>query len=552
MSVESQAQLYLQALLYYMNKNVTLTPPSSFEGQVNACQGILNHDVTGLISTIVDFAVDAVSEVKFKIETDNDKLTDILNRWLGSINVDLKKYVATGFNSIVKDYVRESFTSGLILAKYEIDEFDTLKLPMKLWVADSAKIKAKEDINDLDFDYTLDGEKIKGEYFLRKDCKMTQSLPTPFLIKRGVWANYQLKKTIKENSNDILKELVWYLFIFKQGDPAKLKHKQPDYEAIAGKLKETIKEAKESTAERKTPSYVGDLDTQAEHILPDLQRIFTTAIYEEIDRDILSGMGLIDIIQGISSSRRESMLNPKPLIQKITSIVIDIEKLLLDLLREVVMENKEIHPKYFSDLKKIRIIRTPLKAFYTQEFKDMIRSFYDRGVLSYKTTLESIDFDLETELKRKEKELSDGNFVIFYPPVIRNMEKDETAVEILQQEELMDIEKEEKLPEEKKNEVEKEKYYMAIKMEKAPYKTPSELPPNIRKSLSPPVARLFIKTFNAVYKNYIKDYDATLAETIARKTAWKQVLKFSKKNKKGIYILKKQPQLKAKIKTKEK
>jgi len=537
MSVANQAQLYLQALLYYMNKNVTLTPPSSFEGKVQACQGMLNHDVTGLVSTIVDFAVDAVSEVKFTIETDNDKLTDILNGWLSSINVELKKYVATGFNSIVKDYVRESFTSGLMLTKYEMDEFDTLKLPMKLWVANSAKITSKnDDIKDLDFEYLLENEEIDGDFFLRKDCKMTQALPTPFLIKRGVWANYQLKKTIKENSNDILKELIWYLFIFKQGDPAKTKYKQPDYENIAGKLKKTIEEAKESTAERKTPSYVGDLDTQAEHILPDLQKIFTTVIYEEIDRDILAGLGLIDIVQGISSTRKESVLNPKPLVQKITSIIIDIEKLLLDLIREIVAQNRDIHPKYFSQLKNVRIVRTPLKAFWTQEFKDMIRSLYDRGLLSYKTTLESVDFDLETELKRKEKELSNGNAIIFYPPVIRNMEGegDETPFEIKQQ----DLVDDEEVDDDKKG-IEKENYYMSTKLEQAPYQKPAQLPPNIRKALSPAVARLFIKTFNAVYKTYIEDYDKDLAETIARKTAWSAVKSKARKNKKGIWTLKK-------------
>jgi len=527
MADQTQTELLMQAILYLLNNTVNLTPPSGFKNQVIACKNIVKGDITGLISTVLDFVVDAVSEVKFKIVTENKTVNKDLNNWLSLINRDKTKFINAGFTAVVKQYVREWFTSGLCLVRYNIGRIRKNKLPVNIWIANSEDIESKGDNDKLDFKYQINNKPISKNFFLRKDGMWYDGLPTPFIIRRGIWHQYQLKARLKNKSAEVMKELLWYLFMLKKKNAS---GKPIDAQTIASNLKTVLQNAKDSTADDKSiPAYITDSDTEVEHVLPDLAKILTTAIYEQIDKDILAGLGLIDIVQSIGSTRREAVLNPKPLVQMVIGILIDIESLLLDLLKEIIVSNSKIHKKLYApdSLGTIRIIRTPLKAFWTDAFKEMIRSFYDRGLLSYETTLDSIGFDVETEVSRREQEMIKGLGLTLYPRIIINRE--DFGIDIPSKDD-------EDTTEDKKG-VEKLNYTLAG-LELAPFKTIEEVKRKIAKNFSDTVAKKFMKIFNAEYDTYIKKYDKTIAERLAIKIAWNTVKKLARKNSKGVWVLK--------------
>lgn len=524
MATETQIQEYIQAVLYLLNQQINLTPPTSFALQVKNCRDIVNNDITGIISTIIEFIEDSLAEIKFSIETDNPKLTEIFNRWLSSINKNHSSYVPSGFTALIRQYTKEKFISGFPIVKYNFDSFNTLRLPMEIKLLDPTNIESKGKNENFKFDYRIGDVKLNKNVFLRKDGLWYEDYPTPFLIRKGVWANYQLKKKIKEETATVLKEIIWYLFLFKRGDPNNPRYKTPDFSKIGKDLKTVLQDAKNSTKYQKVPAYVGDLNTQAEHILPDLTKLLTTAIYEQIDKDLLAGMGMIDIIQGLSSTRKESILNPKPLMQTAINIILDIENLLYDLLREIIIQNTPIHKKYFAKLTKVRIVRTPIKAFWSLEFKQMVRSFYDRGLISRISALDSVGFDLETELKRKERELKEGLDEIFYPPVIQNVEG--KGIDINDLEDIEDLSPD-------KKSIEKQNYNQSAKtLEKAPYKKISDLPDNMTTQLQ--------HIFMIVVNNALQEGDS---DAVAFKKAWGVIRKIAKKNKNGKWIKKSKKQL---------
>jgi len=521
---QNQVEMYLQAVHYLLNQNANLTPPSGFEQQVLACRGMATNDVTGLVSTVIEFVEDAVSEVKFRIETDNPNLTKILNSWLSSINEKDSKYIETGFTAFVKQYVREKFLSSFNIVKYKFNKFSVLRLPTTLYLEDSSKVIALEGSTGLKQRYSLDGDNEIQNAFIRKDGAWYETFPVPFLIRRGVWANYTLKKKIKDETADVLKKLLWYLFLFKKGNPSTTGYKAPDYEAIGDDLENVLQGAKNSVATGKTPSYLGDLDTEAEHVMPDLTKILNTTIYSQIDKDILAGLGLVDIVQSIGSTRREAILNPKPLVQKTKSMILEIEALLYDMLKEVVKINKPIHPKYFKNLTKIRIIKTPLKAFWTQDFREFVRSLYDRGLLSYATTLESYGFDLETEVARRGNESKDGLEILLYPPVTQNREgTGEDATD-------PNIEEEEKITPDKKG-IEKENF-KSTSLEDSKYKKVTDLPPRVKDHMTKDLAKTFMLVVNKALEDN-SDKTGKELDAIAFKKAWKVIKKIAKKGKNG-------------------
>jgi len=60
-----------------------------------------------------------------------------------------------------------------------------------------------------------------------------------------------------------------------------------------------------------TSAYITNFDTNFEHIIPEYSKILKAELYNPIERRILASLGFIDVVQGVSS-RRESVINPKP------------------------------------------------------------------------------------------------------------------------------------------------------------------------------------------------------------------------------------------------
>jgi cation transport regulator ChaB len=170
-----------------------------------------------------------------------------------------------------------------------------------------------------------------------------------------------------------------------------------------------------------TPTYIANFDTLLEHITPDYTKIISSDLYGPIERKILAGLGLIEIVRGIASDRREATLNPRPFIAEVTSGISDFRLLVTDILRTIMEKNRKQHRKYAEE--KLAVHSTPIKEFITEDVRAHLRSLYDRGTLSKRTYTEVVgDTDFDIEIDRRKKEAKDKLEKIMYPQVVQNQE----------------------------------------------------------------------------------------------------------------------------------
>ena len=76
--------------------------PTDFHEQVAQIRILLRSDTSGLVNSLLDFAIDAAL-VDYSVETDNTNLTKVLNSWLGNINQTLREKIPTGVNALAKE-----------------------------------------------------------------------------------------------------------------------------------------------------------------------------------------------------------------------------------------------------------------------------------------------------------------------------------------------------------------------------------------------------------------------------------------------------------------
>ena len=189
------------------------------------------------------------------------------------------------------------------------------------------------------------------------------------------------------------------------------------------KLKTNFKKLiTDSKTERGTPTYVTNFDTQLEHLIPEYTKILSASLYENVEKRLLAGLGLIDILESTgSSSRRESILNPKPFIAETENGIKDFINLLSDVIATIKIKNIDKHRKYMNE--DITLHYPPVKQFITDSLRDHFRSAYDRGLLSKRTYTEVIgNFDLDIELKRRISETEENLDKALYPPILTNNE----------------------------------------------------------------------------------------------------------------------------------
>ena len=415
------------------------TTPIDFSSQCLAIKTMLQDDVTGLIDVLTDFAVTSAT-VDFSIETDSPTFNDICEEWLDTVNIDLG-IAPMGIKALASEYFKERWKGSsfavLQIAKWEKFKNTDLILPTKMFFVDGSSIHA-EDINEKNTNLQIDSYKYfigeskesinsKSAIINRPSCRWFDKYPIPYLIKRGIYHNSEIIKSLKNKETEILDQIIPYLLLAKKGSEALTlqgkTYSQPELQNIANQFQELMTEMRTTNLgdkQIKTPIRVTNFDEDIKHFIPDLKTIFDTVLFEQAERNILSGLGFIDVIQGISSTRRESTLNPKAFIQEVNAGVESFKDILRQLLVLIKTKN-DTHIKYTNS--EFYVCSSPVKAFMTGEFKTSIRALYDRGCLSKKTYIELVgETDFKTEVYRREKEAKDGIDYIMYPQITQNQE----------------------------------------------------------------------------------------------------------------------------------
>jgi cation transport regulator len=533
---ESIDLLKMINVLKQLKHNISID--SAFDSQMIQLNTFLKNDETGMVNTVLDFMTHSAT-VPYKIETKNDTLDSTLTIWQKTIlNKDINIDIPRGLRGLSTQYFIERWKSSFVALNVQWGEVDFGSngrwiVPTRMWLADGSSIVVDGSSSSLiNRQYYLDKSKEKElkntttkSVIIRKPYASWYELyPVPFLIKRGVLFNALLKAAIIDKQADVIQQIIPYLLLLKSGND-----KLAELNMLAGydemkKLKDSIIEATknyDNTGEVGKMLATLSYDVNVEHFIPDLVKIFDPKITAACDKNILAGLGMIEV-EGFSKNRQQTVLNPKMLVEEVKDAVADWSEMLEEVMLQMLDRNKARFPKLTAN--EIRVVPGLIKSFMTDDMRALIRSLYDRGLVAKQTTVEDIaELDFEVQVERRKKESDSDMDKTLFPPVIQNYEQYAEPTKP----DNNNLENQDKKPgsPESKNFKNAEKENII-----APYKTIDDLPDSI-KVLPVSGQLLWLKTFNSVY-NESGD------EEKAIKVAWSQVKKVYKKNSDGNWVKK--------------
>jgi hypothetical protein len=239
-----------------------------------------------------------------------------------------------------------------------------------------------------------------------------------------------LKKALISKQSDVIEELIPYILMMRAGDAnLMMKGAMGDIQKQLSDVKDSLKEAKRN---KKYQHDSGDMimkaryDVSLEHLIPDLTKLFNASIIQPINYDILAGLGLIEL-QGFSSSRQETILNPKMMVEEILRGINDFKALMEEVTDLIIEKNTELHPKHMGQ--DIRIVPGVAKAFLTDNMTKLIKDYTNTGIVSIEDAFEGLPqgFDFAVSKKRRQQEADNGDEDLFFPRVILNQDSNTTS-----------------------------------------------------------------------------------------------------------------------------
>ncbi len=458
MANETLDDILFGRLLDYVFTQKAITITKKFHEQCLNVKSILENDVTGLINTVLNFAVDSAAEANYRIEIEkNDKLEGFLNNWLNNINQGIAYTgIVPGINELANEYFKETW-QGSSLSLFRIQgwkemSFDGNKIYMPtviLLVNGSCVYIDLEDKNN-----PLTGVKYylgkKGSKELKNTNtekivvykpyeRWASTYPTPYIYKKGIYKNYRSIEILQDKGDELITKALPYLLLLKKGSEAMaqrgVKYDDKKLTEVNKYLQDNLDTYKKQHG--KVPVYATPFDTILEHFIPEYGKILKEDLFSQSYRGILSGLGMVDIISAVSNSRQQSVLNPKPFIADVNARVDDVTKIIGQILYEVRLKNKDNLPKLFSESSNIKVARTPL-SINTEGILDILRGAYDRGTMSIESWQEILKLNPKIERERRLREYKNGDEDIYYPHLIQNQENNQDIRPTIQRKEIKD------------------------------------------------------------------------------------------------------------------
>jgi len=524
--------------------------PSKFQDQAQVIETMLKDDQSGMIDSLTDFAVQSAN-VNFSIESDNEELDKIFKNWLETINSAYKGKIPSGINPLAKEYFIERW-KGASFPVLKIAKWENVKgilLPTKMYFVDGGSINAfdkdkKDDtLGLLSYDYYLGSEEDPkrklddNTIFARPYGRWFDKYPTPYLIKRGVYHNYLLLQSLKKHQSKILDQIIPYLMSIKKGgafsNGQMQTYSNDQLQEVIGQFQDLMDEIKTSNfgdKAVKSPIRATNFDEEFEQHIPKISDMFKAELFQTIEKHMLSGLGFIDVADSVSSSRRESILNPKAFVGEIKNGVTDFKQVMKELLLLIKEKNSD-HIKYMNS--ELFITASPVSAFMTDKFKTAIRGLFDRGKMSAQTTIELVgEVDFETEVYRREKERKQGIEKTMYPQLTRNDEDKGIDLPGKETPTKDEDKNDNEIPEDKKGKEAEDYDQASVELEGAPYQRIIDLPKSVTDNMTKDLQSVFMRVFNKAYEQYENDSKAF-------KISWHIVKDIGRKNKKGIWQRKK-------------
>lgn len=431
-------------LALFSSKEIAI--PTGFREQAHAVEEILENDCSGLVNSILDFGISTASSIDYNVESSNKTLTKVLNNWLKSINSSLRGQIPVGIEALSKEYYKERWKgSSFLLLRTVWEDIDGFYLPTKLWFVDGKDVEISGDdeetkiIGQQSFGLIIGKDKTIPLPTSSSEIIFTQrpyerwheDYPTPYLIKRGVYYNLKFLEGLIEKGSSVVGKALEYLMLMKKGNPELAKLNLAQYTYSEEDLK-AVKEGFQKLVNDKNmlggvPTYTTNFDTELEHLIPDYKLALESGLYSPIERRILAGLGFIEVVEGITSTRRDSILNPKVFVSEVQDAVNDFKSLMTDVIMTAIELNRGTHRK-LTNAEMIQLRTSPLKSFYSTDLLDFLRTMYDRGLISKRTMVElGVDIDFDAEIERRKEEQKDGldqkYETTMFPPITQNIDE---------------------------------------------------------------------------------------------------------------------------------
>lgn len=428
------------AFLSYLYSQGKIDVPQDFRTRISAIRYILDSDVTGVINTLLDYSVNTAASTDFTIECADDTLKEILNQWLKEINLEVNG-IPTGIAEFSKEYYKERWReSSFILTrvakwkKLSVNGIE-VRVPTVIWLVNSASIYVLRDKTTFTLGtdrFFLDsahkeemparGEKIVIQ---RPFDRWWTEYATPYIVRKGIYRNYKALEMLQEKTEEVITKFIPYIYRITKGTErmyidGKVEYSDEDLKKMQEALKEKLEQYKRQKG--KTPVQVNPFDTKAEHDIPDISKVVKEELFNQGYRAILCGLGFVDVIQGISSTRKEAVLNPAPFIEEVNAGVDGFKSLLTEIIYHIITVNQIDHSKLFNRNKKFYIANTPLKI-NVEPILDQMRSGFVYGGVSVQTYLGALGIDYGAERERMKDEWENGDRELFYPHIVSNQEE---------------------------------------------------------------------------------------------------------------------------------
>lgn len=510
-----------------------ISVPRGFHERVRKVDTLLENDYTGIVSTIINFMVQAAT-VDIDFNTGNSNLDKTLKYWKENVNKNVAIDIPSGLRSFTEQYFRERWRSSFIAVKIRGAKIDGYWLPTRMWLLDGGSIYAKNDKGSISSNeyYLGKADSNKTNIITTTDNEITiirkpynfwhDLYPTPYLVKKGALYHAIFKSAILQKQAEVINTALPYQMLIKLGcEEAMRKGQMPtetQLKEVEGKFQQ-IKTDSDEHAFAKGIVGAVPFDVNFEELIPDYKKALDKAITETVDKNLLCALGLVEL-KGFSSTREEAILNPKVMVQEVEDGVADYLELLGDIMKVVQDKNNPEHKKT-SNID-INVRGGVIKAFLTDDVKKLIKNYTDTGILSIRDGFEALPsgFTFDVSKNRRIQEQKDGDEELFFPRVILN--QDSNAVSDVPPRPGVTPQE---VPQKKQSEKAEEEYI------EAPYKNIDELPKQV-KVLPEDGQRLWMEVFNDALNQYDND------ESIARKVAWTVVKKKYVKNSDGVWTKK--------------
>ncbi len=542
--------VYLNQLFNtFVNKIIV---PTTFRERADAVSIMLQDDVTGLIDSLTDFAVESAT-VDYGVETNNDTLNKIFKKWITEVNSAYSGKVPPGLKALSTEYFKERWkgASFPVLKITEWADYGGFQLPSKMFFVDGKEITANDksknsEITIDSYDYYLGNTNDKknkldkGVIFSKPYVRWFAKYPIPYLIKRGVYHNYKIIESIKNFGSRIIEEIIPYMMHVTKGDESLTKagktYTDKEFKDVFDDLQNWLREYRNNrgTRDGQTKMRVTDYTEKITQLIPDLTTAFNTKLYEQAEKNLLSGLGFIDIVQSASESRKEAILNPKAFIEETRAGIEDFKLMIYQVILLALKQNSS-SIKYKN--KTFKVTSSPVRGFINAKFKTELRLLWKHGKLSDQTYCELVgEVDFSLEKNRREREAKDGTEVLMYPHHTDNKESDISPEEEKRHKKIYDEEIDKNgdvIPNDKIDD--KERFDMSgtntKDLEIAPYKQVSELPKSVKDNMSADLQGTFMSVVNQAFETY-------KSESRAFRIAWGIIRNIARKNKKGMWVRK--------------